>query len=248
MNQSPPPMNRRYALVNDPIFYITLVIFVLLTTALPAIIGQPIFLPIAQSLALFSFMMITLYQHLVRRTLIVIALWLVLQFLVIVLATIFAEQRIQAAIPDGFHYRMAYAEWFYSSAGAVRPDSFAAHPVARTVEVLGVTLGSLLSVGLVGLWFLMRALNLAAFSMGSLLLAIGDTGGFLGAIPLWSLVRISGYAGLIVCFTEPLLTNDWQLWTYLRKRRRLLLTAIGLTAGGMVLELFLPSLWRAIFQ
>ena len=243
-------MTKRYALVNDPIFYLTIVIFAILTTGFPALIGQPIFMPIVQSLALFGLMMIPLHQHLLKRTLQVIGLWVIIQFLVIVLATLFAEQRVQEAIPDGFAYRMAYAEWFYSTSGngVGRPDSFVARPIARTLELFGVTLGSLLTVGLLGIWFLMRALNLAAYSMGALLLVIDSPSAFLGALPLWSLIRISGYVGLIIFFSEPLLTNNWSLRTYLGKRGRLLLIASALTLGGLILELFLPMLWRIIFR
>jgi hypothetical protein len=241
-------MTQRYTIANDPIFYVTVAFFALLTTGLPAVVGQPIFLPIVQTLALFAFMMVTLHQGLLRQTYLVVALWLSIQFLVILLATLLVEGRVQLAMPDGFTYRMAYAEWFYSAPGVLRPDSFSAQPVMRVVELLGVTIGSLVSVGLIGVWFLVRALNLAAFTMGSLLHVIDSPGALLGAFPLWTLLRIGGYAGLVILLAEPLLTSNWRLPFYLRERRRLLLIAVTLTLLGLLLELILPGAWRTTFR
>ncbi len=241
-------MTQRYTLAHDPIFYITVVFFALITSALPAVIGQPTFLLIAQTLTLFAFMLITLRQRLLRQTLRVVVLWLVTQFIVILSATVLVEERVQLAFPDGFTYGMSYIEWFYSAGDTIRPDSFTAQPVARIVELIGITLGSLLSAGLIGIWFLVRALNLAAFHMGALLLVGDNPAAYVGAVPLWALVRISGYAGFVVLLAEPLVTRNWQPFFYLRTRRRLLFIAVILTLIGLLLELFLPDLWRTLFR
>ncbi|MCB0060806.1 MAG: hypothetical protein KDE19_01780 [Caldilineaceae bacterium] len=241
-------MSKRYSLVNDPLYYVTVVLFALLTTGLPALIGQPIFMPIAQTLALFTFLIIPLRQGFIRQTVLVMALWLFIQFIVILLATLWAEQRVQVAFANGFLYRMAYVNWFYEAGGALRPDGFSVRPLARSLELLGVTLGSLFTLGLVGIWFLVRALNLAAFSMGALMLSIGEPQAVIGALPLWSLVRIAGYAGLVILLAEPLLTSNWNPVFYLRERRRLLLTAVTLLLVGLMLEFFLPNFWRTLFR
>lgn len=241
-------MSQRYSLVNDPIYYITVVFFALLTTGLPAIIGQPIFMPLTQTLALFTFMVIALRQRLIRQTVLVMGLWLVTQFVVILFLTLWAEQRVQEAFADGFLYRMAYANWFYDAGDALRPDGFGMRPLARLLELIGVTIGSLFTLGLVGIWFLVRALNLAAFTMGSLMLAIGEAKAVIGALPLWSLIRITGYAGMVIVLAEPLLTSNWNPAFYLRERRRLLLISATLLVLGLLLELFLPNLWRTLFR
>ncbi len=241
-------MTKRYTLANDPIFYSTVVLFALLTTALPAFIGQPTFLLVAQTLALFTFIIVTLHQRMIRQTVLVLALWLVTQFIVFLVVTVLAEERVQVAIPNGFAYGMAYIEWFYQTAGAIRPDSFAAQPLARISELIAVTLGTLLSAGLVGVWFLVRALNLAAFNMGVLLVVSDKPLAFLEAVPVWSLLRISGYAGFIILFAEPLLTSNWNPGFYLRERRQLFLVSIILTLVGLLLELILPDFWRTLFR
>jgi len=241
-------MAKPYRLAQDPFFYITVIIFALLTTALPALIGQPTFLLVAQSLALFTFLTITLHQRLLRQSILVLVVWLVTQFLVFLTVMLVAEERVQLAIPDGFVYGMAYIEWFYQVSGAIRPDSFAAQPAARLLELLAVTLGSLISIGLIGIWFLVKAVNLAAFNMGALLAVSESPFALVAALPLWSLLRISGYAGLVLLLAEPLLTSNWRPSFYLRERRQLLFISILLTLVGLLLELLLPDFWRTIFQ
>lgn len=241
-------MVKRYTLAQDPIFYITVTFFAVLTTALPALIGQPTFLLIAQTVALFTFIMVPLHQRLLRQAGLVLVLWLGTQFIVFLATTVLASERTQLAIPNGFVYGTAYIEWFYGIAGAVRPDSFAAQPLPRIVELLGVTLGSLLSVGLIGIWFLVRALNFAAFNMGVLLVVSDKPLAFLEAVPLWSLLRIGGYTGFVILLAEPLLTSNWNPLFYLRERRRLFLISLILTLVGLLLELILPDFWRTLFR
>lgn len=250
--------SRRYKLIDDPIFYITIAFFSVLTTALPAIIGQPLLMPIVQTIALFAFMTITWHQQRLRQTLWVVGVWLVLQFLSILLLTMWAEQRVQQAFAEGFLYRMAYVDWYYAGAvmpdaatvgaNALRPDSFAVRPLARIIELVGISIGSLISMGLIGIWFLVRAVNLAAFSMGSVVLASGEAKAIFGALPLWSLLRIGGYASAVILLAEPLLASNWNPLFYIRERRRLLLVSITLILVGLLLELFLPNLWRTLFR
>ncbi|MCB0128557.1 MAG: hypothetical protein KDE58_40105 [Caldilineaceae bacterium] len=241
-------MNQRYTITNDPIFYVTVVFFALLTTALPSLIGQPTFLLITQTLALFIFLMIALHRQLLRQSLLIVALWLGTQYIVLLLITLWAQERAQLAFPNGFSYGMHYIEWYYNANGALRPDSFAAQPGTRLVELVGITIGSLLTAGLVGVWFLVRAVNFAAFHTGVILLVNENPGAILGALPLWALLRIVGYAGLVVLLAEPLLTSNWNPFFYLQQRRRLAGAAVAFTLLGLLLEAFLPDLWRTFFQ
>lgn len=239
-------MQRSYSLAHDPVFYITIGCFAFMTTGLPAAIGQPNFLPIIQTLALFVFMLIPLRQGLIRQALWVLALWLVIQFSVVVTLTWFLEARVERAFYDGFQYRMDYLAWFYGAQAALRPDSFSAAPHARLLELVGILLGSLVSGGLIGVWFLVKSVNLAAYGMGALLVSLQSTAAWLLALPLWTLLRIAGYAGLTMLLSEPLLTNNWQPLFYWGNRRRLIVIAGGLLLSGLLVELFLPDLWRLL--
>lgn len=239
-------MQPSYSLARDPIFYLTVGFFALFTTGLPLAIGQPNFLPILQTLALFIFMLIPLRQGLLRQALWVLALWLVIQFNVVVTVTWLLEARAERAFYDGFQYRMAYIAWFYSAKTALRPDSFGVMPLSRLLELLGVLLGSLVSGGLIGVWFLVKSVNLAGYGMGAILVSLKSTAALFLALPLWTLLRIAGYAGLIALLSEPLLTSNWQPLSYWRNQRRLILIAGGLLLLGLLSELFLPDLWRLL--
>lgn len=239
-------MQPSYSLARDPLFYITIGFFAFLTTGLPTVIGQPNFLPIVQTVALFIFLLIPLRQGLIRQAVWVMALWLGIQFVLVTTLTWFLEVRAERAFHDGFQYRMAYVAWFYGAADAIRPDSFTATPLARLIELLGILLGSLVSVGLLGIWFLVKSVNLAAYNMGVLLVAMESAVGLLLALPIWSLLRIGGYAGLVILLSEPGITGIWNPRHYWRTRQRLIIIAGGLLLGGLLLELFLPDLWRLL--
>lgn len=241
-------MTQRYTISNDPLFYVTVIFFALLTTALPALIGQPVFLIIAQTVALFTFVLITLHRQLIRQTLLVLALWLLTQFLTFLAITVFAEERVQFAIPNGFVYGMTYIDWYFGVSGVLRPDSFTAQPIMRTAELIGITLGTLLTAGFAGIWFLVRAVNLAAFHMGVVFLVNDNPAAILGALPLWAIIRLIGFAALVVLLAEPILTSNWNPFFYLKRRRRLAIVALGFTAGGLLVEGLLPDLWRTLFR
>ncbi|MEZ4868429.1 MAG: hypothetical protein R3C14_44280 [Caldilineaceae bacterium] len=240
-------MTKPYSLAHDPLFYITVAVFALLTTGLPVGIGQPNFLPLVQTAALFIFLVILMRQRLVKQALFLMALWTVLQFTTVVTLTWLLGERVERAFHSGFQLRMAYAEWLYNNAS--RPDSFIAHPLARVLELAGVTLGAVVSGGLLGVWTLVRAVNLAAFSVGAILLAFGNSlSAFVTGVPLWSLVTLAGYLITVVLLSEPLLTSNWNPLYYWRERKRLLLLALGLIVLGLLLEIFLPTPWRTLFR
>jgi hypothetical protein len=90
---------------------------------------------------------------------------------------------------------------------------------------------------LIGVWFLVRATNLAAYGSGLLL---HENLPLLASLPLWTWLRLGGYAGFIILLAEPMLTSQWSLRYYLNHRRRLLLVATLLLGLGLVAEFLLP--------
>ncbi|MCX6045287.1 MAG: hypothetical protein NT075_09240 [Chloroflexi bacterium] len=237
-------MQKQYSLVYDPIFYIMLVIIALLATALPAGMGQPRFLPLIQTIGLFVFLLVPLRQRLVRPAIGVLCIWLLVQSLTLVGLVWLAPGQVEHAIGDGFIYHETYLQWFF--AGGHPPDSLLVQPGNRLIELAGVLLGALASGGLIGIWFLVRAVNLTSYGIGGVMVALGGWQHFLAALPLWNLVRLAGYAGFIVLFAGPLLTSDWSL-QYYRTKSRLLLVATLLLILGLGLEFILPGLWRSLF-
>lgn len=224
----------------DPIYYSTAGFFALLTSALPALMGQPRFLPILQTVTLTIFVAVTLHHRNPRGAIKVMAVWLPIQFIVLTLLTRFFGAQTEAAFTNGFVYRGAIAAWFF--AGAPYPDGFVISPLSHLLEVVGIVIGSLATAGLVGIWILVRLINQAAYGTGILLTSLQTSWHALLVIPYWTLLRAAGYAGMIVLCAEPLLTYNWSPSHYWLNHRKLILVSVALIVLGFVLELFLPGI------
>ncbi|NJN81973.1 MAG: hypothetical protein HC802_06590 [Caldilineaceae bacterium] len=189
-------MNSKYSLTDDPLYYVTIGFFAFFTTGLSAILGQVRFMPLLQALCLTVFLASAIRRGRTNHALLAIGVWLVIQILTITLMTWLAADRVDRAIADGFLLRATYAEWFF--AGSPLPGAMSADPGRRLFEVAGVWLGSLLSGGLIGAWFLVRAANMAGFLAGGLILVFDSPLAPIAAFPLWTILRLAGYAGLLV--------------------------------------------------
>lgn len=238
-------MQKPYSLVQDPIYFVMVGFFALLTTGLAAGLGQPRFLPISQTVALFAFLVIALRRQSVKPALLALSLWLAIQCVTLIAVTRIAPIQAERAIHNGFLYRTALVGWLYGADAL--PRSIAVEPVARCIEVAGVLLGSLFSGGLVGFWFLVRAANLVAYSAGVLWQDNGQILNVLAGLGPWALLRVAGYAGFVVLLAQPLLTGYWSPHYYWARQRTLILTSFLLVVLGLVLEFALPGLWRQLF-
>lgn len=237
------PARRQYDLTKDPIFFVTFGFFALLTTALPAALGQPNLLPIVQTVALTLFLAIPLRRGKIGTGILVLSAWLFIQSLVMIAGTALLPVVFERAIHDGFAYHRSLLEWIVT--GQSLPGSLLDSPGARLVELFGIVLGSLLSAGLIGLWFLVRAVNQLAYGVGQLA-ALGPSGLILAFMP-WRLTMIAGYAGSIVLLAQPLLNNNWSPAYYIVRQRRLATVSVSLIVIGLLLEISLPGIWRFIW-
>lgn len=228
------------SITNDTIYYVMAALFALLTTALPALMGQPRFLPIIQTLSLTTFVTIALRHRNVRGALTVMAIWLPIQFILLTLLTTLLPTQVEHAFTDGFAYRASITNWFFGS--APHPNGLAAGWTASIVEIVAILVGSLTTAGLLGVWFLVRLVNQAAYGTGILLATIDNSLYTLLVIPYWTLLRAAAYAGLIVICAMPLLTYQWSPAYYWRNHRRLIVTSLVLLLLALLFELFLPGL------
>lgn len=234
-------MEQEYTLTRDPVFYLTAAFFALLTTGLPAVLGQPRFMPLVQAVVLAIFFAIPLRRQHLAGALAVVLIWLVVSMMTIMTLTWLAPLQIERAFENGFFHRAAFSEWYF--AGTPLPAGFEKQPVPRLVEILGITLGSLLTAGVVGAWFLMRMANLAAFSAGHLVSSLGGPLLLPVALPVWSVLQIAGAAGLMVLLAEPLFAR-FAVVAVFRRRRRPLLIFGALYVAGLLAELLLAGLWH----
>lgn len=235
-----------YHLTSDPVFYVTVAFFALLTTGLPGLMGQPNFMPITQALGLTIFTAIALRRGEVGNALRVALLWIVVQLLVMLSITWLVPGQAERAIHEGFTYRTALLQWAYT--GDNLPRSLLVAPLSRAGEILGVLLGSLLTGGLVGSWFLVRAVDLLGYAAGSLVHGVVPGLGLLLGLAPWRLLAIAGYTGFFILLAQPILINRWRPRYYLEAQRRLIVWSGVLLILGLLLELMLPGLWQTIWE
>ena len=234
---------RKYDLTEDPVFYVTLAIFCFLTTFLPAFLGQPNLLPILQTAALTIFLAIPLRRGKVSMAILVVSLWLVLQFLIMSIGTALLPRPFERAIHDGFSYYESLLLWLHSGGGLQEP--LTAGPLARVGEFVVVLLGSLLTAGLIGVWFLARAVNELGLVVG--IMAPGSAAALLVGLMPWRVMTIAGHAGLVVLLAQPILTNSWNPAKYIGRHRRLMRSSIVLVVLGLLLEYTAPDLWKGVW-
>lgn len=238
-HHQPPPPGRTGGLVDDPVYYLMLGVFVLLTVALPAVLGQPRFMPLSQSAALTAFLAVALRARRVDRALISLGAWLLFEFVFIFALTLILPRSAEAAVGSGFAYREALLAWLYG-VGAL-PAGWATQPLLRLWEVAAVTLGSLLSGGFLGYWILVKVTALAAYGAAALWESGAGVAGFLP----WMLLRVAGYSGFVLVFAQPLWAGVWSPAALWREHRRLLLVCAALLAAALLIELALAGVWRA---
>jgi hypothetical protein len=235
-----------YQLTRDPVFYIMIGFFALVTTGVPGLLGQPNFMPIAQAIGLTVFAAIPLRRGELKNALGVVILWLGIQLLIMTSITMLAPLPASRAIADGLSYRMDLVTWAY--AGNELPRSLLDAPLARLGEVAGVLVGSLLTGGLVGSWFLVRAVDLLGYSIGTLTYEVTPGLGLLLGLAPWRLLTIAGYSGFFLLLAQPILTNRWQPGYYLKEQRRLVLWSVALLVAGLLLEALLPGIWQNLLE
>ncbi len=136
-------MQRTYQLSADPLYYVMGGFFSVLTTAFPAIMGQPRVLQLSQTLVLALFLVIPLRRGALRHAAGVLALWLVVQLTLMAALVWLAPGRVEQAIPGGFRVAPPSSGMIFAvgpSAAAVAPPILAQLGEAAAVA-LAVLIG-----------------------------------------------------------------------------------------------------------
>ncbi|MBV7337900.1 hypothetical protein KFU94_58660 [Chloroflexi bacterium TSY] len=239
-------MQPDYSITRDPLFLATVGLFAVLTTTLPTLLSQSWLLPILQTIVLTVFLSFAIRQRLTGQALRIVAIWLVCQLVVMILLSMFMPEQVERAIPDGFNRKAAFFEWFFT--GVSHLDSPLRRPWQTIFELIGITIGTLATGGLIGIWILERTVNIAGFYAGSILSINNTPLGLVAGLPIWTIARILSYTGFAILLAEPMQTGNWSLIYYLTEHRRLLTTSIGLLLISLLLELVLSGLWHTTFS
>jgi hypothetical protein len=229
-----------YSIVNDPLYFGVVIFFAALATGLPAALGSRWFLLIAQTIALFILTFVAWRNGTALRAAAVLLTWVIVQAVSFFVITLIFEGA-ETAISDGFEYRSALLAWIYG-AGAL-PASWGDSLAGRLIQLVGVTVGSTISGGLIGIGFLVRSVNLYAFGAATAWVTSGSVWGLLAALEPWWLLRILAYIGLIATCALPGYTGKWNPGQWQPAERWLLINSFILLAVALTLELILPGIW-----
>jgi len=232
----------KYSIVTDPLYYGVVAFFALIATALPAALGQQWLLPIGQTAALWLLCFVAWRRGTALHAARVLGVWVAVQFAVFFVVAFLGGG--ENAVPQGFAYRTALLEWLFG-VGAL-PASWATEPVRRSVETLGVTLGATVSGGILGVWFLVRSINLFAFGAASAFSATSSVWGLLAGLQPWWLLRVVAYVGVVATFALPGYTGKWTPGGWSPGERRLFWVSAGLLVAALLLEVILPGVWAGM--
>lgn len=229
-----------YSIVNDPMYFGVVIFFAALATGLPAALGSRWFLLFAQTIALFILTFVAWRNGTALRAAAVLMTWVIVQGVSFFFIALFFEGA-ESAINNGFEYRSALLAWIYG-AGAL-PGSWSDTLVGRLIELVGVTVGSTISGGLIGIAFLVRSVNLYAFGAATAWMTSGSVWGLLAALEPWWLLRIGAYVGLIATCALPGYTGKWSSSQWQPAERWLLINSFILLVVALSLEFILPGIW-----
>ncbi len=235
-----PDTTKPYSIVNDPLYFGVVIFFAAITTALPAALGSRWLLLIAQTIALFVITFVAWRKGTAMRAAAVLFTWIIVQFFMFFFIAVFFAGA-ERAINDGFEYRSALLAWIYGAGGL--PNSWNDRFAGRFIELLGVTVGSTISGGLIGIGFLVRNVNLYAFGAATAWATSSSIWTLLAALEPWWLLRIVAYVGLIATCALPGYTGKWNPATWQPSERWLLMSSLLLLAVSLTLELILPGIW-----
>jgi hypothetical protein len=235
---------RTYSIVYDPAWLITGAFFALLTSALGVLLGLSWLMPLMQTVALWLLLLPALRTGALRPTLKMLSLWVLLQGLTVFLAATFAPARAETAIGDGFAYQTSLLAWLYTQSPL--PASWATQPLLRVVELLGVVVGTALTGGLLGIWFLLRSLNLYAFGAGMVLATSESAAVLLAALEPWWLLRLIAYILLIAALAMPGFTGEYSPAAWPARRRKALWWGLALLGAALLIEPLLATPWARL--
>ncbi len=233
-------------LTGDPVYLVMAGVFAFLTTVLPIALTQPRTMPVVQALILTLFTALPIRAGLWRRAVRITALWLTVTLLLITVISFSAPAQVEASLSNGFEYRAQLLEWMYG-VGAY-PSWQASLTMSTALRVGAFTLGSVVTAGAVGYWFVFQQINHLGYAIGLVWSTVGGFIGLLLAVPFWSLLQVVGLAGLVIMLSEPILFRSWSARHFWRDRRTLIIVCCSALILGYLLALFVPVIWQQLIN
>ena len=239
------------SVLDDWIVYPSMGFGILVTTALPIFLGQRICLPVLSALVLIPMVIWALREGRPRKAIQLGLFWAVVQSAVIVIATVLlSDNSASQAVVGGVEFRSEWLSWIANGSPVLRTPALALDRTLLELIVYSAAMFLTGSVaGLIGLAAAMDAFNFTAASL--LTQAARPLLMFLGAWPIWVIVRLVSYLTIGAVLAEPMVHLNLRvefLLDWWRRRKRLLVIGLGIFAFSVLLQVLLTPLYRSLLQ
>ena len=176
--------------------------------------------------------------------------WAAVQSAVIVIATVLLSDSASQAVVGGVEFRSEWLSWIANGSPVLRTPALA---LDRTLlELIVYSAAMFLTGSVAGLIGLAAAMDTFNFTAATLLTqAARPLLMFLGAWPIWVIVRLVSYLTVGAVLAEPMVHLNLRvefLLDWWRRRKRLLVIGLGIFAFSVLLQVLLTPLYRSLLQ
>lgn len=238
------------SVLDDWIVYPSMGFGILVTTALPIFLGQRICLPVLSALVLIPMFIWALREGRPHKAIQLGLFWAAVQSAVIVIATVLLSDSASQAVVGGVEFRSEWLSWIANGSPVLRTPALALDQTLLELIVFSAAMFLTGSVaGLIGLAAAMDTFNFTAATL--LTQAARPLLMFLGAWPIWVIVRLVSYLTVGAVLAEPMVHLNLRvefLLDWWRRRKRLLVIGLGIFAFSVLLQVLLTPLYRSLLQ
>lgn len=253
-----------YHVLNDWVVYPVLMLGVVLAAVPSVLLGQQICLPVLPVLVIAPLFLWAVRLGRPRRAIGLAVVWATSLAITLLVSSLLVPDQASQAIRHGLEIRSDVLAWV--ATGVAGSGDVLGLPLSAStmlLQALVVLAGSVLSAGLAGLLIDAQTINATSFVAASIVNQAGNPlPATLVAWPIWTVVRVVGYIVCGAVLAEPFFLSRILFGTaeerspgrpaslaeWWQRRRRLLLSGIGLILLAIALQLLLGSSWAALVR
>lgn len=253
-----------YHVLDDWVVYPVLVLGTMLAAIPSMLLGQQFCLPVLPVMVIAPLFLWAVRLGRPRRAIGLAGVWAVALALTVLVASLLLPAQAGQAIWRGLEIRSELLAWI--GTGVPPAGEVLGLPLSlptMVLQALAVLGGSLLSAGVAGLVVDALTINATSYVAASIMAqASNPLLAILVAWPIWTIVRVLGYIVCGAVLAEPFFSSQLLFGTarepsparpdslteWWQRRRRLLLSGLGLIVLAIVLQLMLGAPWTALVR
>ena len=238
------------SVLDDWVVYPSMAFGILVTTALPILLGQRVCLPVLSAAVLIPMFIWALRLGRPGKAIRLGLFWAVVQSAVVVVVSLVFPDSASRAVLGGLEFRGDWLAWIANGSSVEATPAMALG--RASVEIVAYAAAMALTGGVAGLIGLAIALDAFNFSAATVIAeAVRPVLALLGAWPIWVIVRLAGALAVGAVLAEPVANFDLRpvfLAAWWRGRKRLLAVGLGLLVLSFLLQWALAPVYRWLLQ